>query len=99
MYIHEVNYQKHNPSNRQERYLKIDSWKLYLQCLNGEYETVPRLKVPDGFTINKQSDTDVTGCWKHKIFYDDLIHYAHIINYENIPYGVYIAEVKVTMEV
>lgn len=95
MYIHEVNYQKHNPSNRQERYLKIDSWKLYIQCLNGEYETVPRLKAPDGFIINQQSDTDVTGYYQHKIFHDDLIHYAHIINYKNIPYGVYVQEVRI----
>lgn len=95
MYIHEVNYQKHNSSNRQERYLKIDSWELYLQLLKGKYKTVPRLKPPDGFVIDKQTDIDVTAHWEHKIFHDDLIHYAHIINYENIPYDVYIQEVRI----
>lgn len=96
MYIHEVQYQQTKPSNRQERYLQMESWETYKRCLLGIYRTHPALKLPDEFRSTMiEDEKSLSGRWRHKIFGDDLIHYAYIVEKSDIPNGVYIIEVNI----
>ena len=102
IYIKESKYEIMNIKNYKERYLILPSWKEYLECFfNYVYKTSPDVSMPKTFQLLVSDLTkehlmgyfyrDFKGGKENKYF----VHIAEVINKEDIPYDVYIAEVKI----
>ena len=90
MYFHEVEYQEHNPLNRQERYLFAESFDVLKKCLIGELYARPFIRLPFTSTITLVSDDCIQWRRHEDRLNDDIIGLVYIIAEDKVPYNEYI---------
>ena len=101
IYVKEIQYEIINPHNYQERYLLVPDWKTYFNsAVLAEHTTSPDIKLPISFKLltSDLDDQSFVGIFsmRHKDVERHFIHMSRVIDKKDIPYDVYIAEVRFT---
>lgn len=86
MYVHEIEYETNRPDNRQERYLEIESWYMYVRCVTGQVIGMPII-LPDSFEVIKVGQDELIGKFtlSHKNNTRYFIHIGRIVERRDIP--------------
>ena len=87
MYVHEIEYETNRPDNRQERYLEIESWYMYVRCVTGQIICNPVILPPASFELIKVGEDELLGKFtlSHKNNTRYFIHIGRIVERRDIP--------------
>lgn len=101
IYVKEIEYEIINPRNYQERYLLVPDWTIYFNsAIFYKYLTNPSIDLPITFNLltSDWDDQSFVGTFSmtHKDVERNFIHISRVIDKKDIPYDVYIAEVRFT---
>ena len=99
MFVYEVEYNTKDKSDRQERYLEIESWGDYVSCALGYIKSKPSIDTPNNFKAIKISEYgELTGHFfveKSKL---EVTHIAKSISKDDIPKNAEILKIDIYEE-